>query len=406
MAVDPRRGGGGAAGGRVSRRTLLAWSSAGLAGVVGGGLFAACGGDDEAENPIPDDGDSGSSGGSGSTTRIVELLSTPGPTFTNGPGAVAEELGFYSDEGIELSTEYPGNSVRGLQTLVGGTGTIASADSFALLVAVAEDLDFTSIYLGARGYAFGFAVNGSSPIEEWSKETVRGTRIGITELAGGEVPVLRGALARMGLAEGGDDGVELVPIGTGGPETADAIETGSVDIVAASVFDFEIFRATGVDLRVITPDYIQSFPGHGYATTPDLLDSNRDALVSLLRAKAKGVVFLRANPRAAAEMAIAAAPASAEGIDVELVAGFLEGVYADGNAFAFEDGNPDFHRLGVQDPEAFDDYQKFLIETGSADDDGTTLSAEVDVESIIDNSLIDEVNDFDYAEIEALAERS
>ena len=210
----------------------------------------------------------------------------------------------------------------------------------------------------------------------------------------------------MGLAEGGDDGVELVPIGTGGPETADAIETGSVDIVAASVFDFEIFRATGVDLRVITPDYIQSFPGHGYATTPDLLDSNRDALVSLLRAKAKGVVFLRANPRAAAEMAIAAAPASAEGMDVELVAGFLEGVYADGNAFAFEDGNPDFHRLGVQDPEAFDDYQKFLIETGSADDDGTTLSAEVDVESIIDNSLIDEVNDFDYAEIEALAERS
>jgi len=331
------------------------------------------------------------------------LLSTPGATFTDGPGAVADAMGFYDDEGIDASIEYPGNSVRGIQTLLGGTGTIASADSFAVLVAVAEGLDITSIYLGARGYAFGFAVNGSSPITEWSLETVRGTRVGITEFAGGEVPVLRGALARLGLSEGGDDGVEFVAIGTGGPETADAIESGSVDIVAASVFDFEIFKAAGVDIRVITPDYIQNFPGHGYVTTPDILSSERDALVRFLRAKAKATVFLRANPTAAAEMAIAAAPASAEGIPVELVAGFLEGRFADGNAFAFEEGSPDFHRLGIQDPAGYDEYQKFLIETGSADDDGTTLTAEVDVESIIDNALIEDINDFDYAEIEALA---
>ena len=407
MTTDPALGNGLASDGRLTRRTMLAWSSAGVLTVLGGGLLAACGDDDDAENPVSsnDQGAASTASSSNATSRVVELLSTPGPTFTNGPGAVAEAMGFYRDEGIELSLEYPGNSVRGLQTLVGGTETIASADSFALLVAVAEDLAFTSIYLGARGYAFGFAVNGSSPIQEWSRETVQGTRIGITEFAGGEVPVLRGALARLGLAEGGD-GVEFVAIGTGGPETADAIESGSVDIIAASVFDFEIFRAAGVDVRVITPDYIQSFPGHGYATTPDLLESNRDALVRLLRAKAKGTVFLRANPQAAAEMAIAAAPASAEGIPVELVAGFLEGRFGDGNAFAFEDGNPDFHRLGVQDPAAFDDYQKFLIETGSEDDDGTTLTAEVEVDTIIDNSLIDEINDFDYAEIEALAERS
>jgi ABC-type nitrate/sulfonate/bicarbonate transport system substrate-binding protein len=209
----------------------------------------------------------------------------------------------------------------------------------------------------------------------------------------------------MGLAEG-EDGLELVPIGTGGAETADAIESGSVDIVAASVFDFEIFRASGVDLRVITPDYIQDFPGHGFVTTPDLLEENRDAFVRLLRADAMGTVFLRTNPQAAAEIAIGAAPASAEGLDVDVVAGFLTSVFADGNAFAFEEGNADFHRLGAQDPEAYDDFQSFLIETGSEDDDGTTLTEEVDVQPIVDNSLIEEVNDFDYDEIVALAERS
>ena len=47
-----------------------------------------------------------------------------------------------------------------------------------------------------------------------------------------------------------------------------------------------------------------------------------------------------------------------------------------------------------------------MIETGIEDEDGTTLSELVDIEPIIDNSLIDEINDFDYDEIQALAEQS
>ncbi|MGA1748193.1 MAG: ABC transporter substrate-binding protein [Ilumatobacteraceae bacterium] len=396
---------------RVWTRREMLYSS-GI--VTAGALLAACGGGESNDavatttastEPAPP-GTEGATAGSTTTApaepwRIKQLLTTPGPSFANALHAVAEAQGFYRDNYVEVSTDYPGNSVKAIQTMIAGSGTIAAADSFALLVAAGEDLDVVSIYNVFRGYPFGFAVRNDSPIMEWAEDTVRGTRIGVTDFAGGEVPVLRGALARLGLAEG--DGVEFVAIGYGGAETAEAIESGAVDIFAGSVVDFEIFRAAGVDVRVITPDYIQSFPGTVFATTPDLLVENSDGLGAFLRAQSQALVFLRANPEAAAEIAIAAAPASAEGVDVAFVAGFLEDLIVAGNEAAFDSTDPGYRLLGTQDSAAFDDYQKFLIETGTADDDGITLSREVDVAQYVDNSLVDVANDFDYDAIEALA---
>lgn len=336
--------------------------------------------------------------------KITQLLTTPGPSFANVLHAVAEAQGFYRANNLEVSTDYPGNSVKAIQTMVAGRGTIAAADSFALLVAAGEDLDVVSVFNVFSGYPFGFAVRNDSPIKEWNVDTIRGTRIGVTDFAGGEVPVLRGALARLGLAEG--EGVEFVAIGYGGAETAEAIESGAVDVFAGSVIDFEIFRAAGVDVRVITPSFIQDFPGTVFVTTSDLLAENRDALAAFLRAQSQALVFLRANPEAAAKIAVEAAPASAEGVDLDFVADFLQDLIVAGNVAAFDSADENYRRLGAQNPVAFDDYQKFLIETGTADDDGITLSKEVDVMKFVDSSLVDAANDFDYDAIEELAESS
>lgn len=376
----------------LSRRQLIGGGLSGLAILAVGPAVAGCG-----------SGSDDPSAASDGKARLVEFLSTPGPSFTDGPGAVAAALGFFKDEGLDLTVQYPGSSIRGIQTLVGGKDAIVSADSFATMVATSEGFEVRSLFLSFRGYGFGFAVADGSPIEEWDEDTVAGTRIGITEFAGGEVPLLRGALARLGIAEGGDGGVELVPIGVEAPEAAEAVRSDTVDIVAASVFDFELLRAAGVELRNITPDYIRQFPGHGYVTTPELLDENRDLLTGFLRARAKGTVYCSANTLSAAEMAIAAAPASAEGLNTEAVATFLERILVDGNREAFDPDHPDFHRLGLQSEATWDDYQQFLIATETQGDDGVVLTSEIDPSSVIDNSLIDAVNDFDYAEIEALA---
>jgi hypothetical protein len=106
---------------------------------------------------------------------------------------------------------------------------------------------------------------------------------------------------------------------------------------------------------------------------------------------------------AAAAIGIKYAEASAEGLTQEDVADFLTTIWADGNATAFEEGSPDFHKLGFQYSEGWDTYQGFLIDAKAESDDGVILETPVDVGLVVTNELIDEVNDFDYAEIEQIA---
>jgi NitT/TauT family transport system substrate-binding protein len=337
----------------------------------------------------------------GEQTPMLELSSFPGETFANAPSFIAQEMGWFEEEGLDYSIEYPGSTVRSIQTVVGGTTGISWTDAFGIMVANSQDFPLTSLFSTLQGSGFGFAVTPDSPITEWTADQVRGSTIGVTDFAGGEVPLLRGALARLDLEEGSD--YELLPVGEGGPDMAAAIEEGSVDLMAGSLLDFEVLRGAGVEMRLITPDYVQEFPGHAYATTPELLEEEREAIVGFLRARAKALVFMQTNPEAAAAIGIAYAPASAEGLSPEEVVTFLETVWLDANAQYFEEGNPQFHQIGMQVPENWETYQEFLIEAGVESEEGVILTEPVDIAAIVDNTLIEEVNDFDYAEVEELA---
>jgi len=392
-------------------------------------LLAACGDDDvegastddtassdtAAATSAPADGETATSapadGGSDTTSAapaddgelvpMLELSSFPGETFANAPSFIAQEMGWFEEEGLDYSIEYPGSTVRSIQTVVGGTTGISWTDAFGIMVANNQDFPLTSLFSTLQGSGFGFAVTPDSSITEWTADQVRGSTIGVTAFAGGEVPLLRGALARLDLEEGAD--YELLPVGEGGPDMAAAIEDGRVDLMAGSLLDFEVLRGAGVEMRLITPEYVEVFPGHAYATTPELLEEQREAIVGFLRARAKALVFMKTNPEAAAAIGVEYAPASAEGLSTEEVITFLETVWLDANAHYFEEGNPAFQQIGLQVPENWETYQEFLIEAGVESEEGVILTEPVDITAIVDNSLIEEVNDFDYAEVEELA---
>lgn len=385
---------------KISRRTMLRGTAVTAFGLATGVTLLSCGDDDD-DSATPRTGATATTDAVPSGGELRELSSWPGAQFADAPMWIAQELGWHEDEGIEYSVDFPGSTVRSIQTLVGSGAGITWTDAFGIMVANSQDFPLKSLFMTFQGGGFGFAVAPDSPIQTWDADTVRGTTIGVTEFAGGEVPVLRGALALLNLVEGTD--YEIVAVGEGGPESANAIQSGEVDLMAGSVLDFNIIDKSGVPVRIITPDYVQKFPGHSYATTPETLEQNRDTLVSFLRNRAKGVVFTRANPMAAAAIAMQWAEASAEGLTQEDVADFNKVLWVDGNATAFEEGSPDFHKLGFQYNEGWDQYQGFLIDAEAESDDGVILESPVDVSQVVTNDLIDEINDFDYAEIEAIA---
>ncbi|MGY1706741.1 ABC transporter substrate-binding protein [Geodermatophilus sp. SYSU D00697] len=361
------------------------------AALVGCLLLAACGGGAE--------GSGGSGGGGG--TEVVELSAFPGDHILQGPIYLAQERGFFEEEGLDFGLEYPGSTVRAIQSVVGGQIGIAWTDAFGVLTAQSQGFDLISVYSTYRGSGFDFAVPEDSDITGWDAGSLRGARIGITAFDGGEVPLLRGALAAIGLTTEGED-FELVPVGEGGAETAEAIESGDVAVMAGGAHDLEALRSRGVEIRFITPDLTERFPGHVYAVTPDMLENDREAVVGFLRAHARGLIWLKENPACVAEVAMERAPETVGDLDAEGVASFVQNFWVGNNETHFDPASPDHQRFGAQDTAGWEEYQSFLIEGAIEGEDGVVITEPLDVESFVSNELIDEVNDFDQqAEAEA-----
>jgi NitT/TauT family transport system substrate-binding protein len=379
-------------GARVTwdRRGFLQLMGAGATLTMTGGFLSACGGDDDSE------------GGSGSGPRSMTWLSpTPGPDFIEIPAYIAEEMGYYEEENLKVTTEYPGSSSRAAQLLSAGRADLALPEPSFVLSAADSGSDVRSVWVLGNGSFFGMAVPEGSPIKEWSAETVRGTRIGISEFAGGEIPLLRGALALIGVKE---SEVELVVVGDGGAEAADAIESGDVDIYSTGDVGFAMLDAAGVDLVRITPDIVAGFPRLTAMVQGEYLESNREDVLGWCRAWNKGIVFMNANPTAAAEIAKKYAPEAMGETPVEDVQqAFVEALLLRGLAPYFDSESDVFHKIGMQNVQGWDDYMNYLIKAGADSDEGVRLENPVDLDQIVTNELVDEANDFDYASIEEAA---
>jgi NitT/TauT family transport system substrate-binding protein len=364
------------------RRRVLKVMGVGATLTMTGGLLSACGGDD-------------SKGGSGSMTW---LSPTPGPDFIEIPAYIAQEMGYYDDEELDVKTEYPGSSSRAAQLLSAGRADLALPEPSFVLSSADSGSDVRSVWVLGNGSFFGMAVLVDSPIQEWSAETVRGKRIGISEFAGGEIPLLRGALALIGVEE---SEVDLVVVGDGGAEAADAIESGDIDIYSTGDVGFAMLDAAGVDLRRITPDIVAGFPRLTAMVQGDYLESDRDTVVGWCRAWNKGIVFMNANPTGAAVIAKKYAPEAMGETSVEDVQqAFVEALLLRGLTPYFDEQSDVFHKIGMQNVQGWDDYMNYLIKAGSDSDEGVRLKRPVDLDKVVTNELIDDANDFDYASIE------
>lgn len=342
-------------------------------------------------------GDGGGGGGAAWKT-IKELSAEEGADFIGAPIYVAEELGYFEEEGLTVQTEYPGSTPRTVQLLVVGRGQIALPDPAATISAKARGHDLKSLWTYGRSSFFGMAVLPDSPIQSWDTASIRGTTIGISELAGGEVPILRGALSAAGLKE--DEDVELQAVGGGSAEAADALESGDIDLVAGSYPDFFALEARGLKLRIITPDTIESFPRNSVTVKAEDLEAHREELTGYLRALSKSMVFMRANPEATAGFVKKHAPENTGDLDITTIADvLLEGLLLRGVEDYFTEGSPVYQKVGSQDLEGWENYMNFLVE-GGVEAEGVKLEKKVPVNEIVDNGLIDAANDFDYAAIE------
>ena len=128
----------------------------------------------------------------------------------------------------------------------------------------------------------------------------------------------------------------------------------------------------------------------------DFLEENRDLITRFGRGMAKGKVwsFAPANQDAAIDAALRVAPDTGS---KEEVTSFIQILQLDRALPA----GVLRHRGGRDLGPGWDDFQKLLLEgsTGSPDDP-LTFTEPIDVNEIVDNSMVPDIFDFDKAEVE------
>lgn len=333
--------------------------------------LAGCGGDD---------GSSGSSGSGGGDMKITYSLPTP-ESLLFYPPIVAEEMGFFEQESIEAEFVTAGEEIPSTALVENGDVDIAMADIDELVISHAQGGTQKVPFSPQHSNTAGTVVPEDSEIQAFSD--LSGKTVGLASEE--DTAQVEAQLLASGLS--GDD-IETVVVGTSGALIKNTFDEGKIDAYVGAVSDFTAIRATGTPLRNITPDDVQSIDGNPVAVMPETLDSKREALVGFLRAWAMGQYVGIEHPDVVEQIVREQVPAEWRNEDVASAA--LEQ--------SIELMTPDDpERIGDVRPEVWETAQDLLASVG-------IIEEKAAIDDILDDSLIEEINDFDRAEVDQAVE--
>ncbi|MDH3498968.1 MAG: ABC transporter substrate-binding protein [Acidimicrobiia bacterium] len=268
----------------ISRRLLLL-------GVVLFMLSAACGDGDSATTTEP-----AAAGGAATTAAVAEACDLTVLFPVNSPilhgFRVADEAGYLADEGVNAAYEFFGGGGEAITQLIAGNGDAAIVPVGNVVEAIEEgNTDLRSLWNYTYGSIFYIATPTDSGIA--TAEDLDGKKVGISDLAGGEVPIVRGIIASAGLTEAD---VELIPVGEGTALAVNAVETGQVDAVGGSINDIIALEVQGLELNYIIPGPLLELPAVGFVMKEEVLNEKSDCVQGFLRAVTKGYYWAQVNP--------------------------------------------------------------------------------------------------------------
>lgn len=206
---------------------------------------------------------------------------------------VAQEQGFFAEEGLEVTIEHSAGGGEHLQLLTAGEVDVTTQDAAVLLQRRADPgLPLVSIGLiGQRGQqAFvALADSGIETPEDWAGRTVG--------YKGTPPPDVFAILDAVGLDE---SDVELVNVGF----DPRVLTEGQVDVYP--VFksnEPDTLRSWGFELNMWdAADYGAPTLGLAYVATEEAIEENPEKFRAFMRAVIRGIEFARDDPEAAVDI--------------------------------------------------------------------------------------------------------
>lgn len=301
--------------------------------------------------------------------------------------SVATEMGFAREEGISFSLTSTDGSAASYKALATRQVDFAMTQPAQILNGLALGEKIISAYTAYQGHVYQFATLAGSPYHKIAD--LKGQKIGISSVAGGQFAYLRAALKDAGLDPEKD--VQIAEVGRGGA-AAIALKGNRIAAYSASFVDMMTIKQAGEKLSLFLEGPTATFFSDSLAVQNAVVKDDPKLIVAVGRAIAKGTVFCFANTDACWNIVAKHVPDTTR--KPEFTKPLLKAVL-------------ELHRLppqaegkwGFQNPDAWKAVEDFLI-------DGGQLKEKVPVKDAFTNAFIPEINNFDASRVKELAEQA
>lgn len=362
-----------------------------LVSMLAVGALVAAGGDHNATGGTTG-GDEGQDGEGEEVDRevvTIDFLQPLPKSMAFYPLFVGEQLGYFAEEAIEVNL-LPSGDIPATVIVPTGQAYIGATTPTNIVQGAAAGEDFVLVYEYYQRNVVSMVTLADSDIQEVAD--LEGGNVGVTSEGSGDATLARSALQEVGLEPGSD--VTVTVAGDGGPAVAEALRTGRLDAFTGAINDIvavEVALASeGVELREITPDTFAAFPASSMIVRPETLEQEGDVLTRFLRAWAKATYAGLQNPEMIYTMAADEVPD--EVADEDFGRAFLD------LALTLQEPAEGEDSFGAIRPDAWATVQQNMI-------DGGALEEGFDMSPYLDDSLLDDVNDWDREEVAAEVEQ-
>lgn len=362
-------------------------------------VAAACGGGDEAAapapapTPAPTDQAPAAPEVEPAEINLIIASSVSLPKEEVAIYAVPEALGFFADEKLTVNIEFANGGTAATQAVASGSGDITASGLNIGFSAAERDIPIKAVGALVINWPWRIATLPGSSLTDCSG--LQGSTIGIISLTSGSYPYARAFVSECGLDPDAD--VNYVPTGVGAPAYA-ALESGQIDALALYTAAYAAIENTGIEFDYLeNPEFFDPLVSISWLASTDLIENRPDVLERFLRAAYKGLLYSQANTEKAVLLGYEVLPGLLQGetadarlaLDVNSLATWLASTAPEGPVESWTS-------LGYLSTEQLYASMSLALTSGN-------ISVAFPPEQAYDDSLLAAANDFDFAEIVALA---
>ena len=324
-------------------------------------------------------------------TQVIYQSAASSPTIGIIPIGVADALGFFEEEGVELEVRYGQGGPMAAQILATGNADMSQITYEPFIKGYEQGLRGKYVLASWDILIYYIGVPADSPIK--TVEDLKGKLIGVPSMASASVTIARSILRSAGITP--DDSI-FQPVGISASAVT-ALTRGQIDAYASFHSAFASFPRAGVEMRYFRHPVAANIGNGGYFVSQKAIEEKHEAIQGVLRALVKAQYFISLAPEKAIRLYWEQYPTTRiGGSDEEAMAKAMSELSFD-QASIVPLPVPG-QTYGHVDPKGVETYLGVLKGEGYIDE---TIPAS----EVVDDQFIKAANEIDFDAIRALAER-